>query len=125
MAFVIAHPGVTSAIIGPHTTEQLDDLLASADVTLTDDILAVMEAARRVRKLVRGSPGVELGRFGALVVVEGGLIALVVCVSRRSEPVRAAVFVGAAASLEGTRDSRVAARAGDPSPAGSPEADAG
>ena len=39
MAFAIAHPGVTSAIIGPHTMEQLDDLLASADVTLTDDIL--------------------------------------------------------------------------------------
>jgi hypothetical protein len=30
---------VTSAIIGPHTMEQLDDLLAGADVTLTDDIL--------------------------------------------------------------------------------------
>ena len=39
LAFVIAHPGVTSAIIGPHTMEQLDDLLAGADVTLTDDIL--------------------------------------------------------------------------------------
>ena len=39
LAFAIAHPDVTSAIIGPHTTEQLDDLLASADVTLTDDIL--------------------------------------------------------------------------------------
>ena len=39
LAFAIAHPGVTSAIIGPHTTEQLDDLLASADVTLTDEIL--------------------------------------------------------------------------------------
>jgi aryl-alcohol dehydrogenase-like predicted oxidoreductase len=39
LAFAIAHPGVTSAIIGPHTMEQLDDLLASADVTLTDDIL--------------------------------------------------------------------------------------
>ena len=39
MAFAIAHPGVTSAIIGPHTMEQLDDLLAAADVTLTDDIL--------------------------------------------------------------------------------------
>jgi aryl-alcohol dehydrogenase-like predicted oxidoreductase len=39
LAFAIAHPGVTSAIIGPHTTEQLDDLLASADITLTDDIL--------------------------------------------------------------------------------------
>jgi aryl-alcohol dehydrogenase-like predicted oxidoreductase len=39
LAFTIAHPGVTSAIIGPHTMEQLDDLLAAADVTLTDDIL--------------------------------------------------------------------------------------
>ena len=39
LAFATAHPGVTSAIIGPHTMEQLDDLLASADVTLTADIL--------------------------------------------------------------------------------------
>ena len=39
LAFAIAHPGVTSAIIGPHTMEQLDGLLASSDVTLTDDIL--------------------------------------------------------------------------------------
>jgi aryl-alcohol dehydrogenase-like predicted oxidoreductase len=39
VAFAIAHPGVTSAIIGPHTMEQLDDLLAGADVTLTDEIL--------------------------------------------------------------------------------------
>ena len=39
MAFTMAHPGVTSAIIGPRTVEQLEDLLASAEVTLTDDIL--------------------------------------------------------------------------------------
>jgi aryl-alcohol dehydrogenase-like predicted oxidoreductase len=39
MAFAIAHPGVTSAIIGPRTMEQLDDLLAGADVTLDDAIL--------------------------------------------------------------------------------------
>jgi aryl-alcohol dehydrogenase-like predicted oxidoreductase len=39
LAFTIAHPGVTSALIGAHTMEQLDDLLAAADVTLTDDIL--------------------------------------------------------------------------------------
>jgi hypothetical protein len=39
MAFAIAHPGVTSAIIGPRTMEQLDDLLAGADVTLADDVL--------------------------------------------------------------------------------------
>ncbi|HEY3718449.1 MAG TPA: aldo/keto reductase [Jatrophihabitantaceae bacterium] len=39
MAFAIAHPGVTSAIIGPRTMEQLDDLLAGAEVTLDDEIL--------------------------------------------------------------------------------------
>jgi aryl-alcohol dehydrogenase-like predicted oxidoreductase len=39
LAFAIAHPGVTCAIIGPHTMEQLDDLLAGADLTLTDEIL--------------------------------------------------------------------------------------
>jgi aryl-alcohol dehydrogenase-like predicted oxidoreductase len=39
MAFAIAHPGVTSAIIGPRTMEQLDDLLAGAEVTLNDEVL--------------------------------------------------------------------------------------
>jgi aryl-alcohol dehydrogenase-like predicted oxidoreductase len=39
MAFAIAHPGVTSAIIGPRTMEQLDDLLAGADITLDDEVL--------------------------------------------------------------------------------------
>ncbi|MFD2416592.1 aldo/keto reductase [Amycolatopsis pigmentata] len=39
MAFVVAHPGVTSALLGPRTMEHLDDLLAGAEVTLTDDIL--------------------------------------------------------------------------------------
>lgn len=39
MAFAIAHPNVTSAIIGPRTMEQLDDLLASLDVSLSDEIL--------------------------------------------------------------------------------------
>jgi aryl-alcohol dehydrogenase-like predicted oxidoreductase len=39
MAFAIAHPGVTSAIIGPRTMEQLDDLLAGVEVTLDDEVL--------------------------------------------------------------------------------------
>jgi aryl-alcohol dehydrogenase-like predicted oxidoreductase len=39
MAFAIAHPGVTSAIIGPRTKEQLDDLLAGVDATLNDELL--------------------------------------------------------------------------------------
>jgi aryl-alcohol dehydrogenase-like predicted oxidoreductase len=53
MAFAIAHPGVTSAIIGPRTMEHLDDLLAGIDVTLTDDILD------RIDKIV--PPGTEVG----------------------------------------------------------------
>jgi len=39
MAFAIAHPGVTSAIIGPRTMDQLDDLLAGVDVAITDELL--------------------------------------------------------------------------------------
>ena len=39
MAFVIAHPAVTSAILGPRTVDQLDDLLAGADVALDDEVL--------------------------------------------------------------------------------------
>ena len=39
MAFVIAHPGVTSALLGPRTMPQLDDLLAGVEVRLTDDVL--------------------------------------------------------------------------------------
>jgi aryl-alcohol dehydrogenase-like predicted oxidoreductase len=39
MAFAAGHPGVTSAIIGPRTMEQLDDLLAGAHIELSDDVL--------------------------------------------------------------------------------------
>jgi aryl-alcohol dehydrogenase-like predicted oxidoreductase len=39
MAFLMAHPGVTSAILGPRTLEQLDDLLAGAEVRLSDELL--------------------------------------------------------------------------------------
>ena len=53
MAFAIAHPGVTSAIIGPRTMEQLDDLLAGVDVRLTDDVLD------RIDEIV--PPGIDVG----------------------------------------------------------------
>jgi aryl-alcohol dehydrogenase-like predicted oxidoreductase len=38
-AFVRAHPAVTSVLIGPRRPEQLADLLASADVELSGDVL--------------------------------------------------------------------------------------
>jgi aryl-alcohol dehydrogenase-like predicted oxidoreductase len=43
-AFVRAHPAVTSVIIGPRTPEQLAQLLAGADVELTDDVLDRVDA---------------------------------------------------------------------------------
>ncbi|MGN6125629.1 MAG: aldo/keto reductase [Humibacter sp.] len=44
IAFVTAHPAVTSAIVGPRTQEQLDGLLSAADVELTDDVLDRIDA---------------------------------------------------------------------------------
>jgi aryl-alcohol dehydrogenase-like predicted oxidoreductase len=55
MAFAIAHPGVTSAIIGPHSIEQLDDLIAGFDVHLADEILD------RIDAIV--PPGTDIGRL--------------------------------------------------------------
>jgi aryl-alcohol dehydrogenase-like predicted oxidoreductase len=55
MAFAIAHPGVTSAIIGPRTMEQLDDLLAGAEVLLPDDVLD------KIDEIV--PPGTDIGRL--------------------------------------------------------------
>ncbi|MNC93147.1 hypothetical protein D3C83_97110 [compost metagenome] len=52
MAFVLEHPGITSAIIGPRTFEQLEDLLACADVRLDASVLD------RIDKLV--PPGTSI-----------------------------------------------------------------
>jgi aryl-alcohol dehydrogenase-like predicted oxidoreductase len=60
MAFVMAHPGVTSAILGPRTMPQLDDLLAGANVVLSDDILD------RIDEVV--APGADAGPMGAVYV---------------------------------------------------------
>jgi aryl-alcohol dehydrogenase-like predicted oxidoreductase len=39
IAFVLEHPAVTSAIIGPRTMEQLESQLGAAELTLSDDVL--------------------------------------------------------------------------------------
>jgi aryl-alcohol dehydrogenase-like predicted oxidoreductase len=39
LAFVIRHPAVTAAIIGPRTMEQLESQLSAADVELSDEVL--------------------------------------------------------------------------------------
>jgi aryl-alcohol dehydrogenase-like predicted oxidoreductase len=64
IAFVINHPGVTSAIIGPRTMEQLDSQLPAADVALDDAVLD------RIDEIVQ--PGVVLNpadtSYGAQVL---------------------------------------------------------
>jgi aryl-alcohol dehydrogenase-like predicted oxidoreductase len=39
LGFVLSHPGVTSAIVGPRTMEQLESQLTAVDVTLSSEIL--------------------------------------------------------------------------------------
>jgi aryl-alcohol dehydrogenase-like predicted oxidoreductase len=39
LAFVIRHPAVTAAIIGPRTMEHLESQLSAAEVTLSDEVL--------------------------------------------------------------------------------------
>jgi aryl-alcohol dehydrogenase-like predicted oxidoreductase len=53
MAFTIAHPGVTCALLGARTEAQLDDLLAGLDVALPDDLLD------RIDEIV--PPGTDVG----------------------------------------------------------------
>src|SRR5438034_3723149 len=43
-AFVLAHPAVTSAIIGPRTMDHLEDVLAGADTRLDADTLDAIDA---------------------------------------------------------------------------------
>ena len=60
MAFVMAHPGVTSAILGPRTMPHLDDLLAGAEVRLSDEVLD------RIDQIV--PPGTDVGLNGAAYI---------------------------------------------------------
>jgi aryl-alcohol dehydrogenase-like predicted oxidoreductase len=53
MAFAISHPGVTSALLGARTMEQLDDLLAGVDTVLSDEVLD------RIDEIV--APGTDIG----------------------------------------------------------------
>ncbi|MFJ8925286.1 aldo/keto reductase [Streptomyces sp. NPDC102364] len=52
VAFVLSHPAVDSAIIGPRTLAQLEDLLGAAELDLPDDVLD------RIDELV--PPGTDL-----------------------------------------------------------------
>jgi aryl-alcohol dehydrogenase (NADP+) len=43
LAWAVEHPAVTSAIIGPKTPQQLDDLLGAADIRLSSDALDAID----------------------------------------------------------------------------------
>jgi aryl-alcohol dehydrogenase (NADP+) len=75
VAFTLAHPGVTSAIIGPRTTAQLDDLLGAADVRLSADVLD------RIDELV--APGTDVDPANE-VSLDGALATA----QRRRPPIR-------------------------------------
>src|SRR3989440_9504917 len=57
MAFVLEHPAVTSAIIGPRTMDQIDDLLAGVDVRLGADVPGRLHEV--------GAPGTSISRADA------------------------------------------------------------
>jgi aryl-alcohol dehydrogenase (NADP+) len=76
MAFVMAHPGVTSAILGPRTMQQLDDLLAGAGTALNDEILD------KIDEVV--PPGTDAGPMGALYTPQALMQA---SLRRRPDPV--------------------------------------
>lgn len=57
MAFAIAHPAVTAANLGPRTQAQFDDLLAGANVELSDELLD------RIDAIV--APGTDVGPLHA------------------------------------------------------------
>jgi aryl-alcohol dehydrogenase-like predicted oxidoreductase len=58
LAFVLHHPAVTSAIIGPRTMEHLESQLGAAGVELDDDILD------RIDEIVRPGTNVSAGDSG-------------------------------------------------------------
>jgi aryl-alcohol dehydrogenase-like predicted oxidoreductase len=68
IAFVISHPAVTSAIIGPRVREQLAPQLAGADVRLSDETLDAIDGVVapgitiNPDDLARAAPGLSAGR---------------------------------------------------------------
>ena len=79
LAWVVRHPGVTSAIIGPRTMEHLESQLAAADVTLPEDLL------NSIDEIV--PPGVNVNSFDSGYANP----ALEPSVRRRPEPAAVAV----------------------------------
>ena len=73
LAFVLNHPAVTSAIIGPRTMEQLESQLGAADVVLADDVLdRIDEIVPPGRTSTRPTPGTRRRRWPTRPCAAGG-----------------------------------------------------
>src|SRR3954452_14018518 len=94
IAFVINHPGVTSAIIGPRTMEQLDSQLPAADVVLDAATLD------RIDEIVK--PGVNLNPADTSY----GEQVLEPVIRRRQNRTRYAAASSSPSSRRGSRSSR-------------------
>ncbi|AFT69549.1 Aldo/keto reductase family oxidoreductase [Alloalcanivorax dieselolei B5] len=84
LAFVVTHPAITSAIIGPRTPGQLDDLLDGAQVRLSDEILD------RIDDIV--PPGVDLAPLERAAYIPPAIART--SLRRRASPDRAVVSSG-------------------------------
>jgi aryl-alcohol dehydrogenase-like predicted oxidoreductase len=65
VAFVLEHPAVTSAIIGPRTPDQLDELITAADLRLPEDVLDAID------QLVPPGTSVDPADLGHAYVLPG------------------------------------------------------
>ena len=57
IAFTLAHPAVTSAIVGPRTMSQVEDLLAGADVRLDADTLDAIDGIVAPGEVIENADG--------------------------------------------------------------------
>ena len=90
IAFVINHPAVTSAIIGPRTMEQLDSQLPAADVILDLSSVSFIDSSA-LGVIVQAEQ--RLGRQGrglAVIAPEGSAAAQLVEITKVDRSLRVA-----------------------------------
>jgi class 3 adenylate cyclase len=115
-----------------NVTARLEQAAAPGEILLGEETYRQVRDAVRVERVGfanssrLSATAIWLGSALLLSWWRGGLLALVVRVSRRAEPVRTRLAAGPTASLEGARDPGVAPRTrGAPSASWAAEADAG
>ena len=116
IAFVIRHPGVTAAIIGPRTLEHLESQLTGAEVTLSDEVLdkidAIVPPGVNINPADGGwpNPGLEPRRAAADANAAGSGRRIRLAGSGLERPIRTAKQRGAVFAVSGCRKSASADR---------------